>query len=95
MTDSHPRCCLVTMNPPPHSVQATHPSCVCLWRVVVEQVTEHVERAEALLGVRHDTFVDEKAATAAVSTARGEIAIARLSIRKARAAVDRAEEEER
>eukprot|EP00903_Cladosiphon_okamuranus_P016992 g15661.t1 len=61
----------------------------------IRKVTEHVERAEALLGVRHDAFVDEKAATAAVSTARGEIAIARLSIRKARAAVDRAEEEER
>lgn len=59
------------------------------------QVTEHVEKAEALLGVRRDASIDEPAATAAVSTARGEIAIARLSIRKARASVDRAEEEER
>lgn len=57
------------------------------------QVTGHVERAEALLGVR--MVVDEPAATAAVSHARGEIAIARLSIRKARAVVDRAEEAER
>lgn len=54
-----------------------------------------MERAEGLLGVRHDAFVDEPAATAAVSTARGEIAIGRLSIRKARASVDRAEAEER
>ncbi|CAM9933789.1 unnamed protein product [Scytosiphon promiscuus] len=59
----------------------------------IQKVTGHVEKAEALLGVR--VVVDEPAATAAVSHARGEIAIARLSIRKARAAVDRAEEEER
>lgn len=68
-----------------------------LWMVfcVFDQVAEHVERAETLLSVRHDAFVDEPAATAAVSTARGEVAIARLSVRKARASVDRAEEEER
>lgn len=56
------------------------------------QVTGSVEKAEELLGVH---VVDEPAATAAVSQARGEIAIARLAIRKARMAVDRAEEEER
>lgn len=56
------------------------------------KVTGRVEKAEALLGAR---VVDEPAATEAVSHARGEIAIARLSIRKAKEAVDRAEEEER
>lgn len=61
----------------------------------LNQVAKLVEKAEELLGVRHDAFVDEPAATVAVSTARGEIAIARLSIRKARASIDRAEEEER
>lgn len=61
-------------------------------RLVTPQVTGHVEKAEALLGVR---VVDEPAAVMAVSHARGEIAIARLAIRKAREAVDRAEEEGR
>eukprot|EP00752_Nemacystus_decipiens_P005355 g4856.t1 len=61
----------------------------------IQKVAEQVERAAALLGVRHEAFVDEPAVTAAVSTARGEIAIARLSVRKARASVDKAEEEER
>lgn len=61
-------------------------------RLVTPQVTGHVEKAEALLGIR---VVDEPAAVMAVSHARGEIAIARLAIRKGREAVDRAEEEER
>lgn len=56
------------------------------------QVTGYVEKAQALLGV-YD--VDEQAATAAVTHARGEIAIAKLSIRKAVAGVNKAEEEER
>ncbi|CAM9575627.1 unnamed protein product [Ectocarpus sp. 12 AP-2014] len=60
----------------------------------LQKVTGHVEGAEALLGVR-EVLVDEPAATAAVAHARGEVAIARLSVRKAKAAVDRAEEEER
>lgn len=54
----------------------------------------HVGKTETLLGV-HDTMVDEKKATAAVSHARGELAIARLSIRKAKQAVGKAEDEER
>lgn len=58
----------------------------------LSQVQGHVEQAETLLGIR---VVDEPAATMAVSRARGEIAIGRLSIRKAKEAVDRAEEEER
>ncbi|CAB1101046.1 unnamed protein product [Ectocarpus sp. CCAP 1310/34] len=60
----------------------------------LQKVTGHVEGAEELLGVR-EALVDEPAATAAVAHARGEVAIARLSVRKAKAAVDRAEEEER
>ncbi|CAM9674948.1 unnamed protein product, partial [Ectocarpus sp. 8 AP-2014] len=60
----------------------------------LQKVTGHVEGAEALLGVR-ESLVDEPAATAGVAHARGEVAIARLSVRKAKAAVDRAEEEER
>lgn len=64
---------------------------LALGREIVK-VTGHVEKAEALLGVFN---VDEAAATPAVSHARGEIAIARLAIRKAREAVNRAEEEER
>lgn len=56
------------------------------------QVTGYVEKAQALLSV-YD--VDVQAATAAVSHARGEIAIARLSIRKAVEGVNKAEEEDR
>lgn len=55
-------------------------------------MTDHVEEAEGLLDAR---VVDEPAATRSVSRARGEIAIARLSIRKARQAADKAEEEAR
>lgn len=56
------------------------------------QVTGYVEKAQALLSV-YD--VDVQAATAAVSHARGEIAIAKLSIRKSVEGVNKAEEEER
>ena len=49
-------------------------------------------KAETLLGVYE---VDEPAATTAVAHARGEIAIAKLSIRKAVEAVNKAEAQER
>lgn len=55
-------------------------------------MTGRVEEAEALLGA---FIVDEEAAIAAVSHAKGDIAIARLSMRKARETVDKAEAEER
>lgn len=51
-----------------------------------------MDKAESLLSAYS---VDEPAATAAIAHAKGEVAIARLSIRKAREVVDRAEEEER
>lgn len=56
------------------------------------QVAEHVEGAESLLKLHK---VDEAAATAAVAHAKGEIAIGRLSMWKAKQGVDRTEEEER
>lgn len=55
-------------------------------------MTGRVEEAEALLGA---FIVDEEAAIAAVSHAKGDIAIARLSMRKARETVDKAEAKER
>ncbi|CAM9666023.1 unnamed protein product, partial [Ectocarpus sp. 8 AP-2014] len=56
---------------------------------------QHPDTSSAVAIVTGAALVGEAGGGAGVAHARGEVAIARLSVRKAKAAVDRAEEEER